>query len=161
MMQKLQVAAQYKKSNESLKIALIRSNYHRDLTESLENSCKEYLIASGIQKKNIKTFEVSGSWEIPLVAQNIAISKKFNGIAAFGIIIKGETYHFEILASESARALMDISLKHNLPIAFEILAVYNLNQARKRSVGKFNKGSEAAEALLKTLKTLSEVKKYG
>ncbi len=159
MIQKLKKTAQYKKSHENLKIALIRSNYHPDLTESLENSCKEYLIASGIQKKNIKTFEVSGSWEIPLVTQNIALSKKFNGIAAFGIIIKGETYHFEILAENSARALMNISLKYNLPIAFEILAVYSLDQARKRSVGKFNKGSEAAEALLKTLNTLSEVKR--
>lgn len=159
MIQKLKVVAQFKKSHERLKVALIRSNYHQDLTEKLENSCREYLIASGLKRNNIRTFEVTGSWEIPLVAQNIALSKKFDGIAAFGIILKGETYHFETLAENCARALMDISLQYSLPVAYEILAVYNLNQAKERSLGKYSKGPEAAQALLETFKALSELKK--
>lgn len=157
MIQMLKKVAKYDKANRSLKIAIVRSNYHQDLTKNLEDSCKEYLIASGIQEKNIQTFEVPGSWEIPLITKNIAISKKFDGIVAFGIIIKGETYHFEILANECARALMNISLEFGVPITFEVLATYNLGQAKKRSKGKYNKGREAAKSLLETIGSLSKL----
>lgn len=149
--------AEYSKDNQKLKIAIVRSNYHQDLTKSLEGSCRQYLVACGVKSGNITTFEVPGSWEIPLVAQVAATNKDFDGIIAFGIIIKGETYHFEILANECARSLMDISLKFNVPITFEILTTYNLEQAKKRSTGKYNKGKEAAKTLLETIKTLSKI----
>ena len=122
----------------------------------MEQACRKHLIASGVREKNIITFEVPGSWEIPIVAKNLAEVKKFDGIVAFGIIIKGETYHFEILAEECARALMNIALESNIRVIFEILTTYNLEQARKRSMGKYNKGKEGAFALLKTIKTLSK-----
>lgn len=157
MIQISKIVAKYDKANRNLKIAIVRSNYHLDLTKSLESSCKEYLIASGVKEKNIKTFEVPGSWEIPLITKNIASSKKFNGIITFGIIIKGETYHFEILANECSRALMNISLEFNIPIIFEVLATYNLKQAEKRSKGRNNKGAEAARSLLETMKSLSRL----
>lgn len=150
-------SVKYDKLNQNLKIAIVRSNYHPDLTKRLESSCKEYLIAGGVKEKNIKVFEVPGSWEIPLITKNIASSKKFDGIITFGIIIKGETYHFEILANECARALMDISLKFNVPLTFEVLATYNLEQAKKRSGNKYNKGHEAAKTLLETIKSLSKL----
>ncbi|MDP3948187.1 MAG: 6,7-dimethyl-8-ribityllumazine synthase [bacterium] len=146
---------EYNRDNQKLKVAIVKSLYHKDLTQSMEKSCRESLFASGV--KNITTFEVPGAWEIPLVAKKIAETKKFDGIIALGIIIKGETYHFELLVNECARTLMDISLKFNIPITFEILATYNLEQARKRSTGKYNKGIEAAKTLIETLKTLSKI----
>ncbi len=118
--------AEYSKLNQKLKLAIVRSNYHQDLTQSLEKACKDHLIACGVKEENIKTFEVPGSWEIPLVAHKIATSQKFDGIAALGVILKGETYHFEMIANECSRALMNIALELNIPIAFEVLAVYNL-----------------------------------
>lgn len=149
--------AKYSNDNQKLKVAIVRSNYHQDLTESLERSCREYLVAYGVKVNNITTFEVSGSWEIPLTTKNIAKSKKFDGVITFGIIIKGETYHFEILSNECARALMNIALEFDTPVIFEILATYNLKQAKKRSMGKYNKGKEAAKSLLETIKTLSKL----
>jgi len=156
MIQTSQSLAEYNKRNHEFKIAIVKSLYHQDLTNSLEQACRKHLIASGVREKNIITFEVPGSWEIPIVAKNLAEVKKFDGIVAFGIIIKGETYHFEILAEECARALMNIALESNIPVIFEILTTYNLEQARKRSMGKYNKGKEGAFALLKTIKTLSK-----
>lgn len=155
MIQVSENPTKYNKSNQKLKVAIVKSLYHKDLTQSLEKSCREYLLTSGV--KNITTFEAPGAWEIPLIVKKIAETKKFDGIIAFGIIIKGETYHFELLANECARALMDISLKFNIPITFEILTTYNLEQAKKRSIGKYNKGIEATKALLETIKTLSKV----
>lgn len=147
----------YSKENTDLKIAIVRSNYHSDLTKSLEKACKGYLVDYGVKENHITTFEVPGSWEIPLTTKKIALTKKFDGIIAFGVIIKGETYHFEILANECARALMDLSLQFNIPITFEVLTTYNLEQAKKRSMGKYNKGKEAAKALLETIKAQSKL----
>lgn len=151
-------STEYKKSNQKLKIAIVRSNYYPDLTGSLAQSCKESLIAYGVRKNNITTFEVPGSWEIPLIVKKIATTKKFDGIAALGIIIKGETYHFELIANECARALMNISLEFNIPITFEILATYDLKQARQRTTGRHNKGTEAARTLIETINILQKIK---
>lgn len=147
----------YNKSYQKFKIAIVRSNYHQELTKNLEKACRKHLIAYGVKEKNIITFEVPGSWEIPLITKKIAAGKKFDGIITFGVILKGETYHFEMIANECARALMAISLKFNIPVTLEILAVYNLEQAEKRSIGKYNKGLEAAQTLLETIKTLSRL----
>lgn len=142
------------KNLKHIKIAIIKSNYYPDLTQSLEKACRKYLVDCGIKVDNLQTFDVPGSWEIPLIAKNIAGSGKFDGIIALGVIIKGETYHFEILARECSRALMNLALEFNIPIVFEILTAYNLKQAQKRSFGKYNKGVEAAQTLLKTYETL-------
>lgn len=143
--------------SQNYKIAIVRSNYHQNLTESLEKACRNYLIDSGVLENNITTFEIPGSWELPIIAKKAAASKKFDAIAAFGIIIKGETYHFELIANECAKALMNIALEFYIPVAFEVLAVYNLEQAKKRSIGKYNKGIEAAKTALETIRALSKI----
>lgn len=147
----------YSRNNAKLKIAIIRSSFHSVLTKNLEKGSIDHLISCGIKEENISTFTVPGSWEIPIVVKKLAKSRKYQGIITLGVILKGDTYHFELIANESARALMDISLQFDIPIAFEILAVYNLKQAEKRSTGKHNKGIEAAQAILETIKTLNEV----
>ena len=148
---------EYDKANNKLRIAIVKSNFYKDLTDSLEKSCREYLVESGILINKIKTFNVPGSWEIPLITKKIAASKKYDGIVTFGVILKGETYHFEAIAKESSRALMDIVLEFNIPVTFEILAVYDLEQAKKRSIGKYNKGIEAAKTVLEMIKELSKI----
>lgn len=148
---------EYKKTNSKLRVAIVRSNYHQNLTESLEKACKECLIASGVKIENIKTYEVPGSWELPLIVKKIASSKKFDGIVVFGVIIKGDTYHFEIIADQCSRTLMNLCLQFNIPVTFEVLATYNLEQARKRSLGKYNKGIEAAKTILETINELKRL----
>lgn len=157
MIKDFKITKEYSKNNTKLKIAIIRSNYHLDLTQSLEKGCRKYLIASGVKSHNIDTFAVPGSWEISIVAEKTARTKKYDGLIALGIILKGDTYHFELIANECARALMNISLKFNTPIAFEVLATYSLEQAAKRSKGKYNKGLEAAKTVLETIQTLSQI----
>lgn len=157
MKQNLKIKKIENKINENLKVALIVSMYYQDLTQSLSNSCINRLVESGVKKENIKTFYAPGTWEIPIIAKKIIESKKFDGIITFGVLVKGETYHFEMIANETSRALMDISLKSDIPIAFEILVTFNLEQAKERALGKHNKGVEGAIALLKTLETLSQI----
>lgn len=150
-------ARNYSESNRQLRIAIVRSNYYKDLTKHLESACREHLTKAGVSVGNIKTFAVPGSWEIPIVAKKIAQSGKFDGIVTLGIIMKGETYHFELIAQACANALMNISLEYAIPISFEVMTVYSLEQAKKRSTGKFNSGIEAAQALLQTIKAMKEI----
>ena len=138
------------------KIAIVRAQFNADFTESLENHCLATLLKSGIKKDQILQFQVPGSLEIPIVAQNIAKTKKADIIIALGVVIKGDTYHFEIVANECARGCMDVALKYNVPIIFEVIPAYNLAQAKKRAGNNNqNKGKEAALAALKMLAVMS------
>ena len=141
------------------KIAIIRAQFNAPLTESLEKHCLGVLLEHGLKKDQILQFQVPGSLEIPIVAQNIAKQKTADIIIALGVVIKGDTYHFQIVANECARGCMDVALKYNVPIIFEVIPVYNLAQAKKRAGNNNqNKGKEAALAALKMMKVISQLK---
>ncbi len=148
-----------KKFTKKLKIAIVRTSYHNELIDNLEFYAKMTLLAAGVNEKNIVTFTVPGSWELPLLVQKAADTKKFDGIIAFGVIVKGETHHFDLIANEVSSALMQLSLSYSLPIAFEVLAVYNKSHAEVRAAKDTNnKGIEAANAVLQTINTLQKIK---
>ncbi|MBI5614556.1 6,7-dimethyl-8-ribityllumazine synthase [Candidatus Gottesmanbacteria bacterium] len=143
---------------QKLKIAIIRTDYYQELNDNLEQYCRQTLVEHGVKEENITTFIAPGSWEIPLVAQTIAQSKEFDAIVAFGVIVKGETYHFDMIANECAHALMQVSLEYSIPLAIEVLAVHDIAQAKARaSKNTHNKGIEGAIAILKTLQTLGSI----
>jgi 6,7-dimethyl-8-ribityllumazine synthase len=140
------------------RIAIIRTDYHEDLVSCLGEYCTNTLKEYGVPHANITTFIAPGSWELPLLAERIAESEKFDAIIAFGIIVKGETYHFDMLANEVGRALMDVSLDYGIPVVMEVLAVYDKQHAIERSsANDKNKGIEAATAALKELEVLAQV----
>lgn len=151
------------KTNE-IKIAIISSSFRREVSDALEKNCLETLQKNGVDSKSIDTFSVPGSWEIPLVAKKLASkgsalrsqvpdgtrrSRKYDAIITFGAIVKGDTYHFEQIANEVARALMQIQLEYEIPVIFEVLAVYHIEDALIRATRKKeNKGVEAAKTAL-------------
>lgn len=146
------------KKPAKLKIAIVQSSYHAELNGNMTEYCKEVLIQNDIPENNIAVYYAAGSWEVPLVVDKLAASKQFDAIVAFSIIIKGDTYHFDMIANEVARALMNTMINYHIPIGFEILAVNTLEQAVARaSSDNYNKGIEAGNAILKTLKTLREI----
>lgn len=149
-----------KNLTKNIRVAVIRTDYYKELNDNLEKHCRKTLLAYGVDKTNIQTFIAPGSWEIPLMAQEAAKSKKFDAIVAFGVIVKGETYHFDMITNECARALMELALDYSIPIALGVLAVFDENQAVERAGDNDkNKGIEAAIAVLKSLGTLRKLKK--
>jgi len=129
------------------KILIVISNYYEEIGKNLLKGSIDEL---KIYKLDYDILYAPGCYEIPfLISKNI---KKYIGFVALGCVIRGETYHFELIANECARKLMDIS-NHNLkPIGFGILTCDNINQAKVRSdVMKKNKGKEAANACIKLL----------
>lgn len=149
----------FSKIAKRLKIAIIRSEFNPLITKNLEQYCLKSLKQQGVKRGNITTFLVPGALEIPIAAKLLAKSKRYHVIIALGAIIKGDTYHFELVANECARGCMDVVLEYEIPVIFEVLATYTKKQAQIRSGNdKNNKGIEAAAAALKICTTLSKIK---
>lgn len=133
------------KLDPSIKIAIIVAHWNSAYNEEMFSSAKEALIESGLNEKNIAKFESPGAFEIPLLSLKLAESKKYNAIICFATVIKGSTYHFEIVANESARGIMDVMLKTGIPVLNGILACNTSEQAEIRaSKLKEDKGREIA-----------------
>ena len=132
------------------KILLVCSPYYKDITSNLIKGASDLLISNSV---DYKILNVPGALEIAPAIKLIldkSIEKTiFDGYIALGCVIKGETYHFEIVANESSRALTDLALNYSIPIGNGILTVSNKDQAIKRSdPNKLNKGAAAAQACL-------------
>jgi 6,7-dimethyl-8-ribityllumazine synthase len=96
--------------------------------------------------------------EIPLIAKKVAKRNTYDAIITFGAIIKGKTYHFEQIANECARGCMEVSLQYEVPVIFEVLAVYNIQDAIERATRREeNKGVEAALTALQMIKVISNI----
>ncbi|HEX5410291.1 MAG TPA: 6,7-dimethyl-8-ribityllumazine synthase [Terriglobia bacterium] len=148
-----------RKDASRLRIAIIRGEYNREITLSLEKKCVDTLRDAGIPGRNLRMFAVPGCFEIPILAQRLAAQQKYDALIALGAVIKGDTYHFELVVNECARGIMDVSLRHDVPIVFEVLATYNKRDAERRAGNnKFNKGIEAAQTALSLLAALSSVR---
>ena len=129
------------------KVLIVISNYYEEIGKNLLKGSKAELKFNNI---NYDILFVPGCFEIPfLISKNI---KKYKGFIALGCVIRGETYHFELIANECARKIIDLSNENLKPIGFGVLTCENIKQAKIRSdVRKKNKGKEAANACIKLL----------
>lgn len=139
--------------NETLKIALLIANWNISYNQQMADSARDTLIISGLKAENISEYYIPGAFEIPYFCQKLFEQKKeLDAIICFGTVIRGETYHFEIVANESARGIMDVMLKSSKPIINGILTVNTEEQAEQRaSSKKDNKGAEFALSCLQVL----------
>jgi len=146
------------KNIKTIRIAIVSSSFREEITSNLEKNCLSEFKKKGVGKTQIEIFRVPGSLEIPLIAKKLAKKKIYDAIITFGAILKGKTYHFEQIARECARGCMDVSLEFEIPVIFEVLAVYDIKDAIERSVRiKENKGIEAAQTALKMIEILAKL----
>lgn len=145
------------KKIKDLKIAIVSSLFRKEVSDNLVKHCLATLKKKGLLESQIHKWAVPGSWEIPLTVKKLVRTGKFDAIITFGAIVKGNTYHFEQIANECSRALMDISLQYEIPVIFEVLAVYDLQDAIERATRKEeNKGVEAASTALEMIRIMSK-----
>lgn len=141
---------------KDIRIAIVSSSFRRNVVNALEKNCIVTLKRQGVFPSNIHVFRVPGSLEIPVVAKKLAAKREYDALITFGAIVKGKTYHFEQIANECARGCMDVSLQYEIPVIFEVLAVYRLKDALERVTRKSeNKGVEAAESALSMIRLMS------
>jgi 6,7-dimethyl-8-ribityllumazine synthase len=139
----------------SANIAVIVSRFNPAITNKLLEGALEALARLGIPESQILCVEVPGAYEIPLMAQALLSKPEVAGVIALGAIIRGETAHFDIIANESARGLMNVMLATGKPIANGILTTENEAQALDRVGGAHgNKGFDAAQVLIEMIDLL-------
>ena len=130
-------------SGASLRVGVVMSRFNRDIVDGLLSACCQELGRLGVAPDNVTVATVPGALELPLVLQTMAQSGKFDALVALGAVVRGETYHFEVVSNESARGITDAQLAIGIPIANGVLTTENDDQALARvSV----KGAEAAQA---------------
>ena len=144
------------------KIAIIVSSFNSEITVNLYDGAINCLMNNDVPAMNIETYWVPGSLEIPYLAAKIASSKQFDGIIALGAVIKGDTYHYELVSQNTYNGCMKVSVEHEIPVTLGVIAADNINLAKARAQdikadikedGKtpLNYGYSAAQALINLL----------
>ncbi len=141
-------------NGEDLRIGIVQARFNESLTQKLAESCLDELAKLGVTPKHIVHVTVPGALEVPIALQAMAESDDFDALVALGCIIRGETYHFELVANESGAAVTRVSLDSQLPIANAILTVENEEQAWARAE---EKGRDAARVAIEMANLLEDL----
>ena len=141
------------------RIALLVARFNSFIVESLLDGAIDTLKRHGAEDRDLEIIRVPGAYEMPIAAQRLAMTKKYDAIVALGAVIRGGTPHFEYVAGECTRGLSSVSLNHDIPIAFGVLTVDSIEQAIERAGTKAgNKGGEAAMSVIEMVSLLKEIK---
>lgn len=128
-----------------LHIGIVQARFNQGITDALAAACLDELKALGVAEANIVHAQVAGALEVPVALQAMAESERFDALIALGCVIRGETYHFELVCNESAAGVTRVSLDYQIPVANAILTTENLSQAVAR---QDEKGRDAAQVAI-------------
>ncbi|MDH0866681.1 6,7-dimethyl-8-ribityllumazine synthase [Mitsuaria sp. GD03876] len=138
-----------------LRVGIVQARFNDTLTTALATACLGELKRLGVQDGDIRHVTVPGALEVPVALQAMAASGRYDALVALGCIIRGETYHFELVANESGAGVTRLTLDHRLPIANAILTVENEEQAWARAE---DKGRDAGTVAVEMAQLLKELK---
>jgi 6,7-dimethyl-8-ribityllumazine synthase len=137
-----------------LSIGIVQARFNQGVTNALAKACRDELLARGVQEKNIEHVQVPGALEVPVALQAMAEKGGFDALIALGCIVRGETYHFELVANESGAGVTRIALDYQLPVANAILTTENMDQAVARQT---EKGRDAAQVAIEMANLLEDI----
>lgn len=141
-----------------LKVGICMSRFNQDVCEGLLSACVAELKRLGVADGDMAIATVPGALEIPLVLQTMAQSGKYDALIALGAVIRGETYHFEVVSNDACRAVMEVQLDTGIPVANGILTCENDDQALARMQPKGSDCAQAAIEMANLLKALADVR---
>jgi 6,7-dimethyl-8-ribityllumazine synthase len=139
---------------EHLHIGIVQARFNEAVTAKLADLCHAELIALHVADEHITHVTVPGALEVPIALGAMAQTDQFDALIALGCVIRGETYHFELVANESSAGIMRVALDHNVPIANAILTVETLEQAWARVE---DKGRDAARVAVEMANLLEDL----
>ena len=145
---------QAKLDGRHLRIGIVQARFNAALTDTLARGCVDELGALGVTEENIRHVTVPGALEIPLALFALADSDDFDALIALGCIVRGETYHFELVANESGAGVSRVSMDHEIPIANAILTVETEAQAWARAE---DKGRDAARVAVEMANLMEDI----
>ena len=138
----------------ALRIGIVMSRFNMDICEGLLAACSAALIKHGVKTGNMLLATVPGALEIPLALRKMAMSGKFDALVALGAVVRGDTYHFEVVSNEMANGIARIQLDTGVPIANGVLTTDNDDQAHARSA---EKGADCAKAAIEMANLLKQI----
>jgi 6,7-dimethyl-8-ribityllumazine synthase len=139
---------------KGLYIGVVQARFNESVTDALEQACRRELAELGVASDHIDLVRVPGALEVPVALQAMAEKGGYDALIALGCVIRGETYHFELVANESAAGVTRVALDYQLPIANAILTVENMEQALARQV---DKGRDAARVAVEMCHLLDDI----
>ena len=139
---------------KGLRIGIVQARFNEGITNALAQACKGELARLGVDPQDIQHVFVPGALEVPIALQALAEKGRHDALIALGCVIRGETYHFELVANESAAGVTRIALDYQLPIANVILTTENLDQAVARQT---EKGIDAARVVVEMARLLDRI----
>ena len=142
-------------NGKGLRIGIVQARFNADITDALASACLSELEALGVAASDIHHLQVPGALEVPVALQALAERGGYHALIALGCIIRGETYHFELVANESGAGVTRVSLDHEVPIANAILTVENEAQAWARAEEKGRDAARVAVEMANLLEDLS------
>ena len=138
---------------------IVASRFNGRLVESLLAGALDCLLRHGVEAPSVHVVRVPGAWEIPQALEELAASGGCQGLIALGVLIRGETPHFDVLCREASRGIAAVAERHRLPVGFGLLTCESSEQAAERAGGKAgNKGWEAAAAALEMADLLARLR---
>jgi 6,7-dimethyl-8-ribityllumazine synthase len=146
---------------KGLHVGIVWSRFNEDIVRELLTACDKQLVELGVDAADIDVVSVPGALEIPLALQAMALERRgfagrrYDALIALGAVVRGETYHFEIVANESARGILDVQLETGVPIANGVLTSNTEEQARVRAPVKGAESARVAVEMANTLKAVS------
>lgn len=145
--------------SKTVKVGIIVSRFNDFIGTKLLEGAKDALIRHDVSEENIDIVWVPGAFEIPLAAQRLAQTKKYDGIITLGAVIRGSTPHFDYVCAEVSKGIASLSLEHQMPIMFGVLTTNTIEQAVERAGTKAgNKGFDTALGLLEMMSLLNKIK---
>ena len=143
---------------QDLRFALVVSRFNEALTSRLENGAVDCLVRHGAEEKDITILRVPGAWEIPMVASKLASGGDYDGIICLGVLVRGGTAHFDLIAAEVAKGIAQTATTSGVPLTFGVITADSLEQAVERAGTKMgNKGWEAALAAIEMARLYREL----
>jgi len=139
---------------KGLHIGIVQARFNQEVTDALSRACRQELLNLGVAERDIHQVSVPGALEVPVALQALAEKSRFDALIAIGCIIRGETYHFELVANESSAGVTRIALDFQIPIANAILTTENMSQAVARQSVK---GSDAARVAVEMANLLEKI----
>ncbi len=143
---------------EDARYAILCSRFNDFIVNKLEGAAIDTLKRHGTDPGNIDVYYVPGAHELPLLAQRVAASGKYEAIIALGAVIKGSTAHFDVVVNEQAKGLGQVALKYDIPVITGVLTTNSIEQAVERAGTKAgNKGADAAMAAIEMVSLLRQI----
>jgi 6,7-dimethyl-8-ribityllumazine synthase len=146
-------------NGKGMRIGVVWSRFNEEIVRQLLTACDKALVEMGVEGEDIDVVSVPGALEVPLMLQTMAHERKgfayrYDALIALGAVIRGETYHFEVVANESARGILEVQLETGVPVANGILTTNDEAQAKERAAVK---GAEAARVAVEMANSLRAV----